>query len=130
MDQETMGGAQANECNIHYVSYETASTSLQSAINPPSHTSAASHDPMPPPCDLIGILVPPLASPSSPSPLALAALRGHNGVMGREENRKRLRLIKQLTTRLHREPTDDEIEKALARLQEIHRKMLNRRPIR
>jgi len=119
-----------SECNIHYVSHETASTCLRSMINPSYHTSSAPHAPMP------YRLCPHRYSCSTscvsflPLPFALDALRGHNRDMGREENRKRQRIIKQLTTRLHREPTDDEIEKALAKLQEIHRKTLSRRPIR
>ena len=46
--------------------------------------------------------------------------------MGREEKRQRDRLVKQLTARLGRTPTEEEIEKALAKLQETKRKQSNR----
>jgi hypothetical protein len=47
--------------------------------------------------------------------------------MGREEKRQRERTIKQLERRLRRKPTDEEIDKALATLQETRRKSSNRR---
>jgi len=50
--------------------------------------------------------------------------------MGREEKRQRDRLIKQLTSRFGREPNEDEIEKALAKLQETKRKQSDRVPRR
>jgi len=42
--------------------------------------------------------------------------------MGREEKRQRERVIKQLTKKLGRNPNDEEIDKALAVLQESDRK--------
>ncbi len=38
--------------------------------------------------------------------------------MGREEKRQRERIVKQLERRLRREPTDEEVEKALAERRE------------
>ena len=42
--------------------------------------------------------------------------------MGREEKRQRERIVKQLVRRLRREPTEDEIEKALAEFRQTRRK--------
>ena len=42
--------------------------------------------------------------------------------MGREEKRQRERAVKRLERRLHRKPTDEEVEKALAELRETRRK--------
>jgi len=50
--------------------------------------------------------------------------------MGREEKRQRERIIKQLTGRLGREPKEEEIEKALAELEETQRKRVGRDPRR
>ena len=46
--------------------------------------------------------------------------------MGREEKRERERLAKQLERRLHRKPTDEEVEKALAELRQTKRKRIGR----
>ena len=46
--------------------------------------------------------------------------------MGREEKRQRDRLVKQLTRRLGRDPSDEEIEQALAKLRQTKRKQSNR----
>jgi hypothetical protein len=43
-------------------------------------------------------------------------------IMGREEKRLRERMIRQLKRRLRRKPTDDEIDEAVADLQETRRK--------
>lgn len=50
--------------------------------------------------------------------------------MGREEKRERERTLKQLERRLHRKPTDEEVEKALAALHETQRKRTGREPAR
>jgi len=42
--------------------------------------------------------------------------------MGREEKRQRERIVKQLTKKLGRKPTDEEVDKALGELQESDRK--------
>ncbi len=42
--------------------------------------------------------------------------------MGREEKRLRKRVTRQLERRLHRQPTDDELDQAIADLQETQRK--------
>jgi len=47
--------------------------------------------------------------------------------MGREQKRQRARVAKQLERRLHRAPTDEEIEKALAELRETRRKTVDRK---
>jgi len=44
------------------------------------------------------------------------------GPVGREEKRQRERIVKQLARRLRRDPTEDEIEKALAELGQARRK--------
>ena len=46
--------------------------------------------------------------------------------MGREDKRRRERLVKQLEQRLHRKPTEEEVEKALAELDETRRKTAGR----
>jgi len=48
--------------------------------------------------------------------------------MGRREKRQRGRIVKQLERRLHREPTEEEIEKALGELRETKRKTAGRDP--
>jgi len=48
--------------------------------------------------------------------------------MGREKARLRERTIRQLEQRLHRKPTDDEVERAIADLQESQRKATGRAP--
>jgi len=48
--------------------------------------------------------------------------------MGREEKRLRERTIVQLEHRLHRKPTDDEVERALTDLRETQRKVSGRAP--
>ena len=50
--------------------------------------------------------------------------------MGREEKRERERILKQLERRLHRKPTEGEVEKALAELHETRRKRTGREPAR
>ena len=50
--------------------------------------------------------------------------------MGREEKRERERTLKQLERRLHRKPTEEEMEKALAELHESRRKTTGREPAR
>lgn len=50
--------------------------------------------------------------------------------MGREEKRERERTLKQLERRLHRKPTDEEVEKELAALHETQRKRTGREPAR
>ncbi|MEE8592673.1 MAG: hypothetical protein V3T03_00970 [Candidatus Bipolaricaulota bacterium] len=50
--------------------------------------------------------------------------------MGREEKRERERILKQLERRLHRKPTEEEVEKALAELHETRRKTTGREPAR
>jgi len=49
--------------------------------------------------------------------------------MGREEKRERERVVKQLEKRLHRKPTDEEIDKALASLRDA-RGLIARREAR
>ena len=51
-------------------------------------------------------------------------------MMGREEKRQRERTVRQLERRLHRKPTDEEVEKALAELRETRRKRIGREPAR
>lgn len=46
--------------------------------------------------------------------------------MGREEKRERERTVKQLKKRLRRDPTNEEVEKALAELHETQRKRAGR----
>jgi len=46
--------------------------------------------------------------------------------MGREEKRQRERTVKQLESKLGRKPTDEEVDKALAELQETKRKRTGR----
>lgn len=48
--------------------------------------------------------------------------------MGREEKRERERIVKQLERRLRRKPKEEEVDKALAELQETHRKAAGRPP--
>ncbi len=50
--------------------------------------------------------------------------------MGREEKRERERILKQLERRLHRKPTEEEVEQALAELHETRRKTTGREPAR
>lgn len=50
--------------------------------------------------------------------------------MGREEKRERERIVKQLEKRLHRQPTEEEVDKALAELHESLRKRTGREPAR
>lgn len=50
--------------------------------------------------------------------------------MGREEKRERERILKQLERRLHRKPTEEEVEKALTELHEARRKRTGREPAR
>jgi len=47
-------------------------------------------------------------------------------MMGREEKRQRNRIIKQLRRRLRRQPTDEEVDNALADLRETRRKATGR----
>jgi len=51
-------------------------------------------------------------------------------MMGRKEKRQRDRTVKQLRRRLHRTPTEEEVEKALAELRETRRKTTGREPRR
>ena len=51
-------------------------------------------------------------------------------MMGREEKRERERTVKQLERRLHRKPSDEDVEKALAELHETRRKRAGREPSR
>lgn len=46
--------------------------------------------------------------------------------MGREEKRERERMVKQLERRLRRKPKEEEVDKALAELQETRRKATGR----
>jgi DNA-directed RNA polymerase specialized sigma subunit len=46
--------------------------------------------------------------------------------MGREEKRRRARVTKHLRRKLGHEPTEEEIEKALAELRETRRKTADR----
>ncbi|MFC2107889.1 hypothetical protein ACFLS5_00325 [Candidatus Bipolaricaulota bacterium] len=50
--------------------------------------------------------------------------------MGREEKRERERTVKHLERRLHRKPTEEEVEKALTELHEARRKRTGREPAR
>lgn len=47
-------------------------------------------------------------------------------MMGREEKRQRSRIVRQLERRLHRKPTEEEVEKALSDLRETRRKATDR----
>jgi hypothetical protein len=49
--------------------------------------------------------------------------------MGREEKRERERTVKQLGRRLHRKPTEEEVEKALLELRQTRAKMTGRPPV-
>ena len=49
--------------------------------------------------------------------------------MGREEKRERERMTKQLERRLRRKPKEEEVDKALAELQETQHKASGRRPV-
>lgn len=46
--------------------------------------------------------------------------------MGRKESRQRQRIVKQLERRLHRKPSEEEIEKALAERRETRWKKTGR----
>ena len=51
---------------------------------------------------------------------------GRKVEMGREENRQRERIVKQLERRLRRKPSEEEIEKALAERRETRWKKTGR----